>query len=393
MDDRYALLLLAMSMDEAKAKLGFPPNSNPSEQEIKQAYREKVRERMRAEALPGHHTDDSDPNVQALKELNVAKDILDGKAAPGGRPTYRRGPVEDDAPSPSPKQPQYKPPPSITVTFDEATSKAGIPSGVEWLFVTPMQRSKAGWSGNSSGKSSFAIVAYGRTDSQHVFLAALNKTEYSDFVLGGYSNNIWTAKSFEYPIKGDDGTNPAWLYGKVVKALKDIGFDGRFNSKVIDGKGWVVKERLPTGSEVSIKHWLVNSGQVAGDAASVAGRKQVVELIVEQSSLGQPKPGYYPEPHKRSNFWDGKYHGNYYKLTLGINGRPYVLNEADTTKFLGLNRPLDAIFGTYYYDGSKKVLTRMPKGKKILAWMGENFTGLPDEAQQALKAAADQMKG
>lgn len=368
---------IAMTMEKAREILGVPPSASAAE--IDKAYKN---------LLVKNHPDKGGTDEQA-QELSLAHGILKGK----GRPTYDRRP-DEDGPTPS-RGPayQYTPPESRTVTFDEAASKSGVPSNVEWMFVTPNQRDKHGWMGDSSSKRTFAFVAYGRTDSQHVFFAALNHMESSSFALGGYTNDIWTAKSYEYPIRENEGQNPAWLYGKVVQALKSIGFNGKFNSKAIDAKGWKVEERRPQGAEVSIKHWLVNSGHVSGDAPSVAGRKQVVELTVNESIIGDPKPGYYPEPHKPSNFWKGEYHGRYYKITLNINGRPYVLNEADTTKFLGLNRPLDAIFGTYYYDGSKKVLTRMPKGKKILAWMGESFTGLPPEAMQALQAAAAQMKG
>lgn len=376
--DRYALLRLAMSWSEALVTLGFPPNSSPSQADIKEAYKQKA-----FDTHPDRNGGDDEP----FKLVGIAYDILDGKP----RPTYDRRP-DDDVPD-APARPAYKPPESKTVKFEEAVSKAGLPAGVEWLFVTPSQRDKSGWRGDSSGKSYRAVVAYGRTDSQHVFLAALNYEEYSNFVLGGFHHDIWEAKSYEYPIKGDEGLNPAWLYGHVVKALKDIGYHGKFNSKVIDAKGWKLSDRFPHGSDVSIKHWLVNTKQVAGDAPSVAGRKQTVEFVLGQSSYS-PKPGYYPEPKRPSNFWDGEYRGSYYKITLNINGHPYELNEADTTKFLGLNRPLDAVFGgSNYYDGSKKTLTRMPKAKKLLAWMGENFTGLPDAAQQALKAAAEQMKG
>lgn len=36
---RYARILLAMSLEEAKATLGFKPNENPSKSEIQKAYR------------------------------------------------------------------------------------------------------------------------------------------------------------------------------------------------------------------------------------------------------------------------------------------------------------------------------------------------------------------
>jgi len=342
--DRYAFLLTAMSMAEAKEVLGFPPDSTPSDRDIKEAYRELALKL---------HPDRPGGDAKEMENLNVAKDILEGKA----RPSYDRR---------APSRPKYEPPEKKEVTFDEAKSKAGIPSGVDWLFVTPTQRGTS-WSSDESSQSNRTFVAYGRTDRQHVFVAAHNYYR-QDFYIGGtFNEDIWTVKSIEFPIKKDEGTQPRWLYGNVVKALKAVGFKGRFNSKVIDAKDWRLDDRLPTGSETSIKHWLVNSGQVSGTDPSVAGRKQVVELEIG---------GSYREE----------------KLILKINGKPFELSDRDQ-ELAKKKRLPNAVFGTYYYGGSKKNLTRMrAKGKKLLGWLVENMRDLPDNAMEALRAAEAQMK-
>ena len=380
----YALLRLAMSMEEAKATLGFPPNSNPTPQEVKEAYRIRARE-----AHPDRGGDE-----ETIKEINVAKDILDGKA----KPTYDRRPSPGPSRTPWPSEEQqrgkpYEQPKPKEVSFDDARSKAGVPSGVEWLFVTPAQRGM-GYSSDEFQRSDNCFVAYGRTDSKHCFVGARHFVYQQTFIGAGPGEDTWTLESFEYPIKDEtkESQNPAWLYGNVVRALKNLDFKGKFNSKVLDAQGWKFGDRLPTGAATSIKHWLVGSGQVAGDAPSVAGRKQVVELQLDKSSFDGQKPGFWPQPKTRANFWDGRYQGDYYKLTVILNGKDYVLGESDTTKFLG-KIPLEAIYGRYYYGGEKKNLTRMPKGKALLQWMAQNFTSLPSEATAGLQAAADQMKG
>ena len=379
----HSILLLAMSLEEAKAKLGFPPGSNPTPQEVKEAYRRK--------ALESHP--DRGGDEDAIKEINVAKDILDGKA----RPTYDRRPSGPSrSPWPTEEQQTSKPyeqPKKKEVSFDDAKAKAGIPSGVDWLFVTPPQRG-VGYSSDEFHREDVAFVAYGRTANQHVFVGYKHEVYEQYFVGAGPGSDIWTIRSFEYPIKDEakESQNPAWLYGNVVRALKELESKGKFNSKVLDAKGWKFGDRLPSGAATSIKHWLVGSGQVQGDAPSVAGRKQVVELQLDKSSFGEQKPGFWPQPKTRANFWDGSYHGDYYKITVILNGKPYVLDEQDTTKFLG-KIPLESIYGRYYYGGEKKNLTRMPKGKAIIEWMVQNFSLPSEEAMVGLQAAADQMKG
>jgi len=345
--DRYAFLLAAMSMSEAKEKLGFPPDSDPSPREIKEAYRQK--------ALKLHP--DVGGTDREMEEVNVAKDILEGKA----RPSYDRRdtPVR-----------KWEPPKKTEVTFDQAESRAGIPGGVEWFFVTPRQYGPR-WSSDESSQGDSNFVAYGRTDREHVFVAARHYTRHDYFIGGTHDENIWTVKSIEIPIKKDEGVQPRWLYGNVVKALKALGFKGRFNSKVLDAKGWRLGEREPSGSPTSIKHWLVNSGQVSGTDPSVAGRKQTVQLEIG---------GSYDKP----------------ELDLILNGRAYTLSDRDYDKFnrarFGGQELLRLIFGRYHYRGSKKMLTRIRNGKKIIGWLVEYMKDLPEDAVEILKAAEAQMR-
>lgn len=388
MDFRYAFLLLSMSLEEAKQTLGFKPDDHPSPEEVKQAWKKKIFE---------VHPDRGGSHDQALA-VNVAKDILEGKA----RPSYDRRdaptPQEPPAWAQEPPATRWEPPKPKEVTFEEAKSKAGVPHA-DWLFVTDTQRGK-GWMSDESSQSDYGYAFYGRTDTKYVFVGAREFTRRDYFIGGGRDENVWTMKVLEFPIKGDEGKNPAWVYGNVVKALKAAGFEGRFNSKVRDlsGKNWVFSEKFPAlGAATSIKHWLVESGQVAGEDPSVAGRKHVIELFHEPwrpYGDDKVKPGYYEEPHERFNFWDGKYHGDYHKFQLIINGKPYDFSEAETQRFLKLKlggkRILYAIFGDYP-RGGKKILTRLRAGKPILTWLAENLN-LPQQSKDIVANAAAGMK-
>ncbi len=362
-----------MSPDDAKRTLGIPPNSTPPESELRRIIRQRM-----VDTHPDRGGDE-----EAFKAVEQAGATLLGKGT-SSRPSH--------TPSGTPPV-RWTPPPEVRVTFQEAVSKASIPSGVKWLFVTPPQRGTS-WSSDESAQSESTFVAYGRTDSQHVFVGAHHYTK-QDYYVGGVDNkDLWTVRAQELPIKAAEGNNPAWLYGNVARSLKAVGFSGKFNSKVLDAADWKLGDKTPHGAATSLKHWLVNSGQVKGDAASVAGRKHVVELTIN-TSLDQ-KPGFYPQPASRSNTWDGRYHGDYYKFSLTINGKGHELSPHDTQALLGGRldgkRLLDLIFGEYHYSGTKKQLTRLRHFATILEWMAANFKNLPEDAIEVLKAAAAQKK-
>lgn len=391
-----AKLKLAMSVQEAAAVLGIDPNASP--EEIAKAYKKKVFE--------NHPDRGGDP--AKMVEVNVAKEVLEGKRSP----SYdRRGPadspewgdIRDQAyrnwtpPPPKPRE---------VITFDEAKAKASIPTNVEWLFCTDTQRGRSNYSGDESSHYQRAWVLYGRTADNHVFVGIEND-EYSGLMgANDKGHDKWFMRSYEFPLT--EKATPSWLYGKVAKALTDLKwFEGRFNSKVVEIKGKIpgvlteemLTKALRNAHPVSIKNILVNLGEVADDDPSVANRKVTVELRVDQDygfNDAPPKPGYHPEPPTKANTWDGKYHGYHYKVTLVVNGRDYDLNAEDTTTFFKMKvngkRMLEAILGDYGSRGGKKVLTRMPKGKIILQGFAEHLTGLPQPARDLLTRAAEQMK-
>lgn len=341
---------------------------------------------------------------EMMSKVNQAFDILVGKTKP--KPSYDYRPPAPAQPRAQPAQPayydsapKYEEPKIREVSFSKAEADAGVPSGVTWKFVTPWQRAKDNYSGDESSRSLSAFVAYGVTDSQHVFVAA-SYYEASRFTIGMMSESrIWLMHTFKYPLNDKEAVNPAFLTGKVVAALKfhkgEFEFTGRFNNKVTDAEGWKFGERLPVGSPVSIKHWLVNSGQVQGDAPAVAKRKNVIELALNSSY--EDTPGFYHEPHNSSNFWGGKYYGDNLKLTLIVNGKPEDISEKDAHKLMSLRiggkKALEAIFGPYAHQGGRKTLNRLGGGKALLfiKFIADNFDGISKGAKDALTATAQQL--
>lgn len=353
--------MVAMSLADAKVVLGFPPDAQPTAAEIQKAYRDKIIQNK------GIHPD-LGGDASKLVELNVAKDILEGKQ----RPTYER-------PAPPPPPPASSPPGHSEqprgqeVTFEEAKGKAGIPGGVTWMFVTEVGSS--GYSSDEFERRASGYVVYGQTDSKHVFVAVehLNKADY--FVGGGPSIDMWNIREYDYPRKEGEVLQPAWLYGNIVKGFKGFKWlEKRFNSKVQPlPEGWHFQERLPhVGKSVSIKHWLVNQGLVSGDDPSVVNRKNTVELVYNQKGLGSEEQNWF---------------------VLVINGREYKLSDRDSQRWITPSKyrgPATFVFGDYFYGGSKKNLTRLSaaRRKKVFDWMAKNLMDLPPEAKAVIDAEA-----
>lgn len=106
--ERLQLLKLrrAMSLSQAKELLGFPPTASPAKNEIERNYKKL--------ALQNHP--DLGGDIEKMKLLNVARDVLEGRQ----RPTR-------DNPSTSRPQPQPKAPKSII--FEIAAREGGYAHG------------------------------------------------------------------------------------------------------------------------------------------------------------------------------------------------------------------------------------------------------------------------
>ena len=382
-DYRFARIL-DMDRTKALALLGFGPHENPGPAELKKAQREK--------AIAAHP--DRGGTVAEMQDINRAYDFLLAKPAAKleGEPAHGGGARREDYSDFGWGDESWRGDPvKQEVSFEQAEGKAGIPGGVEWLFCTSRIRaSHNNYSSDEFSSSNNAFVACGRVDADTFVFVAAKHVYYQAHMPGVFGNkDIWVIKAIRKDLKGKDAQNPSKLYGGVVDALEEVEFDGKFNSKVIDAKGWHFGEKKPTGAETSIKHWLVDSGLVAGDDASVAGRKHTVELGLGKSY--EAKPGYYKSPLP--------YDSDNYQITLILNGKPFVLNEHDVTAFLKLKlggkRIIEAVYGQYSYGGEKKNLLRLGqnKGYLVIDWLLEHAQGLPDNARAVLQAAKAQKKG
>lgn len=381
--DVHSFLLLAMSTEEARLLLGVPRGA--SDDEIRHAQR----------LLVVKHHPDRGGDLDTIKRINHAADILMGKS----RPDYDRREPSTPGDSDSgtgygpPRQP-YKPPPDTVVTFDEAAAKAGVPSNVEWVFITGAQRGVS-YSSDEFHRSDVSRVAYGRLPDAYVFVAMRHYVKEEYFIGGAGKQDLWEMKTIKTPRSGDAGKEPAWLASMVSRALRLVSDKAHFNSKVQDAKGWTFGQKLPTSPEISIKHLLVETGEVSGDDPRVKGRKHVIELKYLESMMGDkdsPPPGMYVVEHGSASYKYTKIEG----IQIIVNGKPYDLDQGDTQKVaggrvrFGGKELLNAIFGTYYYAGSSKNLTRMKEGKKIIDWMADNLQSIPENARTTMKAAVAQ---
>jgi hypothetical protein len=377
------IALISMSPEEAKRILGFPPGANPTEDEVRKAQRQQAVK---------HHPD-TGGEAGKLVEVNNAADVLlnkhDYDRRPGDSGGYGGPPARGYGYNTDPAQTWKEPEPEVT-TFDEAKAKAGVPSDVDWVFITDRQRGTS-YSSDEFSRSEATWVAYGRSATQHVFVG-MNHFAKSDYFVGGRARqDHWKIEVQSYPIRGDEGQQPAWLYGNVVKALKKAGFDGRFNSKVVDAKGWHFDAKFPHGAAMSLKHFLVETGAVSGDDARVQGRKHVIEAVYSKSyspDTAQSKPDIHEVTYGTPPHTYVAYEG----LSIVINGRPYALDQVDMQRVAKVKLRgrslLNAIFGDT--GQTKKNLTRMQTGKLILKWLSENLKSLPEAALQTLRAAAEQ---
>jgi curved DNA-binding protein CbpA len=365
----YARILRAMSMEDAKTTLGFPPDATPNSQEVNKAWREK--------AFKNHPDRGGDP--EKMVEINVAKDILDGKERPTA-PSYDYGEGSTRGPSPEPPSEPYKPPEDIEViSFEEARSKAGIPGGVEWFFVTEPHYS--GYSSDEMRNQASGWVAVGQTDKNWVFVAAEHYGR--DYYIGGRGKiDSWYMKSMTLPKEAQ--VTARMLYGGVMKAWKLFEHvEKRFNSKIIPAEGWTFKEKLPTGRSLSIKNFLLNMGMMSeGDLKTP--RKYTVQVHYE----GVP---FDKRENPPSDFYKPQW-ADPYKLNLIINGKEHTLSVKDVERLEKLRVKgknfVDWVFGEYSYGGETKSLSRKREGKEVMGWMAEKLPNLPGWVSEALTAAS-----
>lgn len=340
-------LMRAMSLEQAKAILGFPPNETPSDAEIERRRRQKAVE---------HHPDKGgDPDK--MVEVNVAADVLSGKARATGSPSR----YDTDEPSGPAYRPEPRPQPKpVRITWEEAEASANVPSA-EWKFKT--QSAFSGYGDTSA--VGFVLVGQMGVD-QWAFVAVEHfKTQ-----------NAFTGEDVdEYWMKAQTASGALRdVAPKFIRQMfKFPHVSKSFNAKV---------EILPDGTRLS-KDLLFTSGRAVSfkDAMEILGalpdddpwknRKLQIAMLLTQKGFGV----------------DGEK-----QITLIINGREHLLRRESTEFIIEKTKVLHSIFGTYYYfSNDKKLLTKSKNGKKVMEFLAEKLTHEPQTLRDALAAAAAQM--
>jgi hypothetical protein len=276
----YARLLVALTTNDAKRILGFPPNASPSSEEITKQYKAMV--------FKNHPDRGGDPKM--MVELNVAKDILDGK----GRATWQpEAAPPRPAPAPRPRQPPRweEDPETVNVpgkSFEEALASSGVPAGTVWKFISIPSTF---WH-KSFYPSDSVWVLYGQTADKHVFLALKRRGESSGTIPTEkwgpktYLNKDWQSSEVDVPLAMD----PLKAIPKNVKLLATSWADGakpKAPSKFVAWPGGAISERViersPGSGGVALKDILLSTGVLNEDHAAVQGRKSVVEIVMKSN--------------------------------------------------------------------------------------------------------------
>src|SRR5512142_169957 len=208
---KYARLIKAMSMSEAKQILGFPPSAHVTPDEVKKQHKllslQSHPDRTQDPALKREY---NDKQVQ----LNVAKDLLlgEGTALRPSRPVPTQ---EWETPEP-PKADEVR----KGQTFAEALSDNGPPVNTEWKFVSiPVSYWEA-----SYYPSHTVWTLYGQTHDK-IVICSVKKLAASAGpipVSKGYRVQFEEDWKFSY-VTLPLGSNQSRLLKVCQKYLKDVG--------------------------------------------------------------------------------------------------------------------------------------------------------------------------
>ncbi len=340
---RFLFVRIAMSLEEAKETLGFPPNANPSSTEIAKAYKQK--------ALENHP--DRGGDLKKMVEVNKAKEILDGKSSP----SYDHNNYEPYTQPSGPSRPKPEP---VIVTFDEAKAAASVPSA-EWKFKTTTAFSGYG------GKDSSGYVLCGKLGESWVFVAVERYQSQNAFT--GEKVDEWWMEARPYSGDLRDVAPRAIreLWGKFPTLTKG------YNAKVEilpEGQVFSSKMMLQQGRSMAFKDAMDLLGELKEDDPW-KGRKLAVTMVLNSKGFGDDQ--------KKS-------------IQMVVNGREFELRPESVEFIEKKTRVLPSVFGTYFYwSGDKKVLTKAKAGKKVLEYLAEKLTHEPQQLRDALSAAAAQM--
>lgn len=343
---RYRVVT-AFTHAQALEVLGFSAGDAPTDDEVNQAYRLRIKDIIRKNPAEAG-------NQVTMKPLNQAKDILIGRLEPDRDPGGRApgGVNAEPVDFGFGGRPTAKPDP-VRVTFDEAMKDAHVHQ-VDWKFKTSTTH------GGYGDTASNGYVIYGQAGDTHVFVAVQHYRSRNAYT--GEDVDVW------WMVQRKATGEIRNLAPKVIRELyEDFPYDTKkYNAKVqILPEGTKLTEQLIHLSKVksiAFKDAMVILGLVPGDDAW-ANRPKDIRLRILND---------HPE----------------WSVQLTINGRDHTLSP-ESSKALETKRILRKIFGTYYYVDSKKVLTKMQGGgKAVLKDIANALIGEPAELKQVLEAAA-----
>jgi hypothetical protein len=333
------LLKLAMSRSEAHAILGVRPGA--TKDEIQEAWKRKALE---------HHPDRGG-DQELMKAVNVARDVLlsGPDVRPFNPPEYKR----HEQPREAPRREE-----APGIDWDTAAKKAGVPSGVKWLF-----RTAVGYGGGEYDQYSM-VVFCGEVDGSYVFVGVHCYTKQANLARG--ASETYTMWVYPGPISGF-----ASLEVNGASAIRSIwssagGVRG-YNGKIVllpEGTEFGPMMTFAPGRELAYK----DAMNILSGAPKKTAPGAKVDIVLELGDL----PG----------------HFSMHQITLVVDGRPFGLNAESNEVIQKKSNLIKLVFGTYAYSGSNKHLTKIKGGKRVLEYLAVKLEGKePPELIEALKRA------
>jgi hypothetical protein len=367
---KLARLFTAMSLDQAKATLGFRPNESPPPDEVNKAWRSL--------AFKNHPDRGGDP--QKMVELNVAKDVLTGRMEadsynPGTRdnqPKKKNYPAGWSEVDGKPKRWPSR------VVKGTPFSKLKIPTGVKWLIATDREATAKE---DNDWVSGDLVVLIGEKGNDLILTALFLSYDRLGHDIEA-KETLKIQPSWGAATKKAPKSNAKKIRTLVRSALTTLKI--RDTTVAQRGRAWV--GGLPTESNITK---IPKSGGdplptlIEGLGLIPEVKKIDAKVLLIMDRRSKAKPGY-------STFAD-------YDQTLSIDGRKVKLSDKTTDNLdkyglslsLSLNNPGGdhIVFDLINTRGG--LFTSGPK--RTLMILIKSLTSEPQEAKQALQAIVDSM--
>lgn len=293
----FAQLRLAMSLPEAKAILGFPPEASPSPEEVKNAWKEKIFE---------SHPDRGGDPTMAVK-LNVARDVLEQKGTHAPRET-----PPESKPSEPPAAKPYE-----GDTFEQAWAKAGA-SGLDLKIYSSFHGSN----------SNNGYVFIGQDGNGWCALGVSYRPRGFSLKMREFESDNWFAAKQCFPVQA---LGPKTFLGieklitSIVPSLKDSYFLDKWGV-VPDGwkpSGLKSFEKLPRAT-LKLPQAMLGAGILSAETSGGRGKNLVKTKISLRGKFDKVKEQQIRvhSPEKKYSVVDG------YHMFLSINGKDFELSDA-----------------------------------------------------------------